>query len=159
MAKPRKKQKNKKRLRPKVKKFKTPQSQFLNNTKLYQVNEKWPCVNELRNFVLKLSPPSFPRIEKDLRRLGKIKLAIITGVLLNLKDTRVDLMVVGDDIDFKRFTDFIKKLEGDMGTELRYVVLGVNEFKYRRDMFDRFVLDILEYPNKKVINKKIESRN
>lgn len=149
MAKPKKRQKNKKRPR-----FGIRKSQTLDSRKLYQINKKWPCLNELRSFVLKLSPPSFPRIEKDLRRLGKIKLAVITGVFLNLKDTRVDLMVVGDDIDFKRFMDFIKKLEGNMGTELRYVVLGVNEFKYRRDMFDRFVLDILEYPNRRVINRE-----
>lgn len=154
MAKPKKRQKNKKRPRSKTHSFKACKGQSLISQRLYQVNEKWPCLNELRSFVLKLSPPSFPKIEKDLRRLGKIKLAVITGVFLDLKDTRVDLMVVGDNIDFKKFTNFIKKLESDMGTELRYVVLGVNEFKYRRDMFDRFVLDILEYPNRRVINRE-----
>ena len=133
--------------------LKTRKGLALNDKRLYQLNKKWPYLNELRSFVVKLAPPSFPKIEKDLRRLGKIKLAVVTGVFLNLKDTRVDLMVVGDNIDFRRFLDFIKKLEGDMGTELRYVVLGVNEFKYRRDMFDRFVLDILEYPHRKVVDK------
>ena len=121
--------------------------------RLYQLNKRWPYLNELKNFVLKVSPPAFPKIEKDLYKLGKIKLAVVTGVFLNLKDTRVDLMVVGDDIDFKKFTSFIKKLEGDMGLELRYVVLGADEFKYRYDMFDRFVHDILEYPHRKVVNR------
>jgi hypothetical protein len=121
--------------------------------KLYQLNKRCSYLNELKNFVLRLAPPTFPRIEKDLYKLGRIKLAVVTGIFLNLKDTRVDLMVVGDGIDFKKFTDFIKKLEGDMGVELRYVVLGTDEFKYRHDMFDRFVLDILEYPNRRVINR------
>ena len=77
---------------------------------------------------------------------------------MSLDNTRVDIMVVGDDIDFKRFSDFIKRLEGDLGVELRYVVLGTEEFRYRFDMFDRFVHDILEYPHRKVINKlKIKS--
>ena len=121
--------------------------------RLYQLNKRWPYLNELKSFVLKVSPPAFPKIEKDLYKLGRIKLAVVTGVFLNLKDTRVDLMVVGDDIDFKKFIDFIKKLEGDMGLELRYVVLGADEFKYRYDMFDRFVHDILEYPHRKVVNR------
>ena len=138
--------------------LKIPKGLALN--KAYQLNKRWPYLNELKSFVLKISPPTFPKIEKDLYKLGKIKLAVVTGVFLNLKDTRVDLMVVGDDIDFKKFIDFIKKLEGDMGLELRYVVLGSDEFKYRYDMFDRFVHDILEYPHRKVINriKKIENR-
>ena len=119
----------------------------------YQLNASWPFLGELKNLVLKVSPPSFPKIERGLARLGRIKLAVVTGVFLNLKDTRVDIMVVGDDIDFRKFGDFIKRLENDMGVELRYVVLGAEEFRYRFDMFDRFVHDILEYPHRKVINK------
>ena len=134
-------------------KFARKSVQVSDLNRLYQLNKRWPYLNELKSFVLKVSPPAFPKIEKDLYKLGRIKLAVVTGVFLNLKDTRVDLMVVGDDIDFKKFIDFIKKLEGDMGLELRYVVLGADEFKYRYDMFDRFVHDILEYPHRKVVNR------
>lgn len=119
----------------------------------YQLNTRWPYFNELKNLVLKISPPSFPKIERGLARLGKIKLAVVTGVFLNLDNTRVDIMVVGDDLDFRKFGDFIKRTEDDLGAELRYVVLGVEEFRYRFNMFDRFVHDILEYPHRKVINK------
>lgn len=150
MAKQKRNKKNKKRVNAKK-----SARIILKDRRLYQINEKWPYLNELRNFVFKISPPSFPKIESDLKRLGKIKLAIITGVFLDLKETRIDLMVVGDNIDFKRFANFIKKLEIEIGTELRYVVLGVNEFKYRRDMFDRFVLDILEYPSKRIIQNSL----
>lgn len=121
--------------------------------KKYQLNTKWPFLVELKNLVLKISPPSFPKIERGLARLGKIKLAVVTGVFLNLDNTRVDIMVVGDDLDFRKFGDFIKRTEDDLGSELRYVVLGVEEFRYRFNMFDRFVHDILEYPHRKVINK------
>ena len=139
----RKKIKNKQSVRRKIKILE----------KLYQLNKNWPYLEELKNLVLKISPPSFPQMERRLAKLGRIKLAILTGVFLNIAGTRVDIMVVGDDIDFRRFSDFIKKLETDMGVELRYVVLGLNEFKYRFDMFDRFVRDILEYPHRKVIDK------
>lgn len=121
--------------------------------RIYKLNARWPYFNELKNLVLKIAPPSFEKIERQLTRLGRVKLAVITGVFLNIFDTRVDIMVVGDDIDFRKFGDFIKGLENDTGRELRYVVLGVEEFKYRINMFDRFVHDIMEYPHKKVINK------
>ncbi len=127
----------------------------------YQLNQKWPYLAELKNLVLKIAPPAFPKIERRLTRLGKIKLAVVTGVFLDIPNTRVDLMVVGDDMDFRKLGDFIKGLESDMGTELRYVILGTAEFKYRCDMFDRFVHDILEYPHRKVIDKigKLGIRN
>lgn len=134
----------KKRIRRKIK---------ITDKGFYRLNKKCSYLNELRNFVLKLSPPPFPEIGKGLKALGEIKLAIASGNFLNLKDARVDLMVVGDDIDFKRFSGFIKKLESEAGEELRYVVLGTEEFKYRYRMFDRFVRDILEYPHRKVIDK------
>ena len=121
--------------------------------KYYQLNQGWPYLDDLKNLVLKISPPSFPKIERGLVRIGKIKLAIITGTFLNISDARADIMVVGDDIDFKKFISFIKTVEEELGTELRYVILGTDEFKYRYGMFDRFVHDILEYPHRKVIDK------
>ena len=123
------------------------------NAVMYQINHNLTFLGELRNLVLKIAPPSFPVLEKNLKRVGRVRLAIITGTFLNLNDTRVDIMVVGDDIDPKRFNDFIKKLENSIGLELRYVVLGTEEFLYRYNMLDRFVHDILEYPHKKLINR------
>lgn len=147
-----------KKLKQKTKKVKPKFIKHRVFDKLYQLNPKWPFLTELKNLVLKIAPPAFPKIERGLARLGRVKLAVVTGVFLNLNDTRVDIMVVGDDIDFKRFSDFIKRLEGGLGTELRYVVLGTEEFRYRFNMFDRFVHDILEYPHRKVINKlKVKS--
>ena len=145
----RKKQKNKKkahRVRHSVSNKKVSKT-------VYQINHTLPFFNELRNLILKIAPPSFPALEKNLKRIGRIKLAVVTGTFLNLNDTRVDILVVGDDIEPKRFNDFIKKLESSIGLELRYVVLGTEEFLYRYNMLDRFVHDILEYPHKKLINR------
>ncbi len=120
---------------------------------LYQLNPNNIFLNELKALVIKISPPTFPNLEKTLKKIGRLKLAIVTGVFLDISNARVDLMVVGDDIEYRRFNDFIKKLESNLGLELRYVVLGSNEFAYRYNMFDRFVHDILEYPHKKLINR------
>lgn len=137
----------------KSRKRKNKSSRKSNSNVSYQVNHALPFFNELRNLVLKISPPPFPNIERGLKKLGRVKLAVVTGALLNIPSARVDLMVVGDNIGYKNFGNFIKNLENDLGMELRYVVLGLNEFTYRYDMYDRFVHDILEYPHKKLINR------
>mgnify|MGYP001599864477 CR=1 FL=1 len=137
----------------KIKRLKKNKSKVVIHEKYYQLNSSWEYLEELKNLVLKISPPSFPKIEKGLGKVGKIRLGVITGVFLNIPNARADIMVVGDDIDFKKFISFIKTLEEEIGAELRYVILGTDEFKYRYGMFDRFVHDILEYPHRKVINK------
>ena len=123
------------------------------NHRLYRFNTDLAFANELRHLVLKLSPPAFAHIEKALKKIGRLKLAVLTGVFLSLENSRVDVLVVGDDIDFKKFNNFVKQLETQFGAELRYVALGVDEFLYRHDMMDRFVFDILEAPHKKLINR------
>jgi len=122
-------------------------------TRLYQADSSSIFFNELRNLVLKAAPPSFPKIEKSLLKLGRLKLVLLTGVFLNLPDSRIDLMVVGDDINFRKLGGAIKNMEKDLGSELRYVILGTDEFKYRYEMFDRFVRDILDAPHKKIIDR------
>ncbi len=151
------KNKNKKvkKNKPRVltKKVRKIKPKVLVHERYYQLNQEWSYLDELKNLVLKISPPSFPRIEKGLTKIGKIRLGVITGVFLNIPNARADIMVVGDDIDFKKFISFIKLVEEEIGIELRYVILGTDEFKYRYGMFDRFVHDILEYPHRKVIDK------
>jgi len=62
-------------------------------------------------------------------------------------------LIVGDGIKNKSLANFLKDLESEVGKEIDYVVLTTADFKYRYDMFDRFIRDILEKPHEKLINK------
>lgn len=119
----------------------------------YQVNRDFGLYKELHSLIVKAVPESFSFIEKELKKVGSIKLAILTGVFLNTDNTRVDMLIVGEGIQLSKFTEFIKELEAGLGREIRYVLLSKDEFIYRYEMFDRFLGDILEYPHQKIINK------
>jgi hypothetical protein len=120
---------------------------------LYQANSSFPLFNELRALLLKSSVESFPDLEKQLRRMQSVKLAVVTGVFLNLESSQVDLLVVGTNVKVTQITDVIKKVESTLGHEVRYVILGDQEFKYRHEMHDRFLRDFFEYPHQIVINR------
>ena len=137
---------NKKRLKKKNKLQKKPGI-------YYFVNPQFDFYSELRTLVLKSSPASLEKINKYLKRLGRVKLAIIAGVFLNNEDSRIDLFIVGDAINTRRLNNFLKNLEAEVGKPIDYSVLATDEFNYRFGMFDRFILDILEKPHKKLINK------
>ncbi|MFH1611984.1 MAG: winged helix-turn-helix domain-containing protein [bacterium] len=121
--------------------------------KIYQVNPVFDFYGELRTLVLKSSPTSKKKLLKKLRSISGIKLVITAGVLLNNEVARVDMLVVGDNVSKKRIANLLTDLEADVGKELDYVLMNTEEFEYRFEMFDRFLLDVLEKPHEKMINK------
>jgi len=121
--------------------------------KIYSLNPDFDFYNELKTLILKSSPASIEKITSRLKSLGRIKLGLISGIFVNCDNSRADLLVVGDAIKRKRLSDFLRELEAEVGKEIDYVVLSTEEFKYRYNMFDRFIRDIFEKPHEKLINK------
>jgi len=121
--------------------------------KVYFINPDFDFYNELRTLVLKSSPASKEKILSRLKSLGRVKLTILSGIFLNAENSRVDLLVVGDNIKKAKLSNFLRDLEAEVGKEIDYVVFSTADFNYRYDMFDRFLRDVLEKPHEKLINK------
>jgi len=123
--------------------------------KLYFLNTQFLFINELQNLILQSSPTDEKKMKKKIKDLGRIKLAVLSGVFLNADrgNSRTDILLVCDNLNDRKLSNFIQNLQAEAGTELNYAVLSTEEFKYRQKMFDRFILDILEKPHKKLVNK------
>ena len=74
-------------------------------------------------------------------------------MFLNTDNSRVDLFLVGDNISDRKLTNFLAEMESEVGKEIEYAAMNTKEFDYRFHMFDRFVRDILEKPNEKLLNR------
>lgn len=146
-----------KKIKPKrVFKKKTKQRKIKSNSggnKIYYgLNPKFEFLEELKNLILTSPPASFSRMAKRISGLGRIKLVLVSGVFLN-KENVADLLIVGDDVDRRRFKKFLETLEAEVGTQLLYAIMDNEEFSYRRAMFDRFVRLMLEGPHEVLIDK------
>lgn len=122
----------------------------------YVLSRDFEFIQELRDLVLKSSPAEKTEIFSRLQKLGRIKLAVITGIFLNRENNEsipTDLFIVADDLDRRKFNAFLKFLEAEMGGEVRFVIMEKDEFQYRFSMFDRFVRVLLEGPHQKLINR------
>lgn len=119
----------------------------------YTANRDFPLFAELRNLILKSAPHAKGQLAAKIRRLGNIKLALLSGAFIDSPDSRVDLLLVGDGFRKARLKSFIQRLESQVGRELNYVAMSSAEFRYRRDMYDRFIRDTLELPHETLINK------
>lgn len=95
-----------------------------------------------------------------LKKTGRTKLVIISGIFIKNQDSRVDLLIVGDKIKRGKTEEAIKKIEAEIGTELVYAIFDTKEFLYRLSMYDKLVRDILDYPHEIILEtKELNSRS
>jgi hypothetical protein len=95
-------------------------------------------------------------IQEDLiarfKQVGRMKLLIVAGVFIGQEKSRADLLLVADKIKKTLLNQVIKGLEAEIGKELNYVVFDSKEFKYRLDMYDKLVCDIIDKPHEKLFD-------
>jgi hypothetical protein len=124
----------------------------------YGLNAEFDLYPELRDLVLKPSPAETDHLVNRINALGRVKLAVVAGIFVSQPDdttyeTPADLFIVGDDVDRGKLKRFLKTLESEVGTEIRFGIMEKDEFKYRYEMFDRFLRVLLEGPHRKIINR------
>lgn len=121
--------------------------------KYFTTDKHFVTFYELKNLVTKSSVTSFEKLGKRMSKVGKIKLLLVAGIFINSEKSRVDLLVVGDDISQKKIQRVISNLEAEIGHELNYAIISTTDFWYRYNMFDRFLRDIFEMPHEVLIKK------
>ncbi len=124
----------------------------------YSLNSSFEFFEELKVLILKASPAEKNKMVSRILKLGRIKLAVVSGVFLNNEkgnygNSIADLFIVGDDINKNKLRTFLKSLEAEVGREVKLSIMEKEEFDYRYGMFDRFVRVLLEGPHEKIINK------
>lgn len=116
--------------------------------KAYQVNTNFFLYQELKMLFLKSRLLLEEVLAKKIQKIGHVRLLILTGFFTNLSYTQTDLLIVGR-VNRKKLKNLIKRFEKDLGRSINYTVMSTQEFKYRHDLTDQFLFNILE--NRKVV--------
>lgn len=116
--------------------------------KFYQANKDFVLFNEIRELIIKGQILSEKDFTEKLRKLGQIKLLVLSGLFLNDKQSPVDMLIVGE-FNKDKVAKLIKELEDELVNEVNYAVLTEEEFRYRQQMTDVFLYALLE--SKKII--------
>ncbi len=80
--------------------------------------------------------------EDKLKALGRLELVIYTGQFTRDESSGIDMLVVGD-INQNAMQKHASDLEAQENKEIRYTVMPLAEFKYRRQINDRFITTVL----------------
>lgn len=117
------------------------------------LNENFPYIEPLQKFLMATTPVKEKDIPKRLSIAGAIKLIIISGVFMQNWDSRLDLLIVGNNIKKTQLESAIRSIESELGRELRYAVFDTKEFNYRNSIYDKLVRDVLDFPHVIVLDK------
>lgn len=117
------------------------------------LDDTFPYLDALQRFLVQASPLQDQIITRKFNRAGKIKLLIVSGVFIQERDSRVDVLVVGDNIRKSTVESTIKDMEAELGKDIAFAMFETKDFNYRLGMYDKLIRDILDYPHKKLVNR------
>lgn len=107
----------------------------------------------LQNLLINTRPLRKEEILRRLSGVGKLKMVIVSGVFIQNNDSRVDLLVVGDNLKRHSIDRIVKIMEAEIGKELAFASFETADFLYRLGMYDKLIRDILDYPHQKLLDK------
>jgi predicted transcriptional regulator with HTH domain len=89
---------------------------------------------------------------KELSKAGNIRLAVYTGQFTRDDSTGVDIVIVGD-TNYSAIENLIAELEKTEKKELRYSIFTPEEFIYRQQVNDKFIVKLIDARKILLINR------
>lgn len=134
-------------------------SETTNNKLYYEVNQTYEYYTPL-SVIFGPKEPGTTASDDDksskdqsqLKALGRVDLAVLTGKFTRDERSGVDLLIVGD-LNSSQVSKYVSELEKKEGREVRYVVLTSKEFAYRKKIKDRFLANISDSKKQVLVDK------
>lgn len=129
-----------------------------NNRLYYEVDQNYQYYNPLSAIfgtAVMTTAPTAPSAEGEaqtLKALGNVNLALLTGQLTRDERSGIDVLLVGD-LNHTQVLKYIGELETKEAKELRYAVMTDDEFKYRQEVNDRFLSQVLASKKQVLVDK------
>lgn len=92
-------------------------------------------------------------LAREVRTIGKIDLAILTGQFTRDELSGIDVLIVGD-INQAKLSKFISDLEKEENKEIRYTSMPLSTYRYRVQINDRFISNVLGAKKQIIINSQ-----
>lgn len=123
--------------------------------KYYKVNPDFRLLKELSALLLRAQALYEGRLDQEIPKLGDVRYLAFLGVFLGEK-APVDVFIVGT-INEGQLKKSIQEAERALGYEINFSVMALEEFRYRKDMTDKFLYSILEGRKHVVIDRLNEA--
>lgn len=115
-------------------------SRLKDGKKYFSLDISFFLYPELKRIFEKSESPALS-IAKNLKKIGKVDILIVSGVFVGAPDSPVDIFIVGN-IDKEKLSEYIsQELKGD--EEIRFALLTKSDFLYRLKCKDKILVKLL----------------
>jgi hypothetical protein len=90
--------------------------------------------------------------EEKLKSLGRLEVVLYTGQFTRDESSGIDILVVGD-VNQNALQKYVTELEAQESKDIRYTVMPLSEFNYRRQIKDRFITTVLDSKKQVLLDK------
>lgn len=115
---------------------------------------EFPYIRELRSLLIEGEFLKHEDIAKRFRPAGRIQLLVVSGIFIPESESKLDILIVGDNLRKNYIQKTIAILESELGKELAYSVFETADFRYRVSMYDKLIRDVFDYPHEELIAGK-----
>lgn len=119
----------------------------------FKLNADFPHNQALKDLLFDFQLLDKRELANRFKIVGRIKLFVVAGVFIGSDKSRVDILVVGEAIKKPKAEKLLESLSAEIGREVIYSIMDIEEYEYRYKMYDRFVRDIVDLPHETVIDK------
>lgn len=131
--------------------------EWIEKKRYYRVNQDFFLYQELRALVFKANSTPPERLAEMLSQVGQVGYALLSGIFTQ-SNSKIDLLIAGS-INREKLNEVVKKLEREQAREINFTVMTENEFRYRRELDDRFLKEIFDSPHVVVLDRDKEPKS
>ncbi len=120
--------------------------------KYYMVDRSFLLLSEISALVVKAQVLLEQQLDQEILKMGDVRYLALLGAFLGNTQGPVDVFVVGS-VDQEEMKALMAETEKELGFEINFSVMTLEEFHYRKDITDRFLYAILESPKNVVVDR------
>ncbi len=110
----------------------------------YALDKKFIHARALQTFLYDTAPIDDKNILRHLRKAGTLDFVATAGALIHDFEHELDLFITMKKVDQKKMETAIRNLEGEIGMEIRFVLMTSEELFYRIGLHDRLVRELFD---------------
>jgi hypothetical protein len=118
------------------------------------LNPDFPYISELKLLLIEGEFFKHSDLARRFKPAGRIQFLVVSGIFIQNSESRLDMLIVGDNLKKGFIQKTIAVLESELGKELAYAVFETADFKYRIAMYDKLLRDVFDYPHERLIAVK-----
>lgn len=133
-------------------------SENTDNKLYYEVNQSYEHHDAFKAIFADLSEVKGEQLDdqqQKFRDLGSTKLVYLMGAFVR-EDHPVDLFIVGD-VNQTKLEKLVAELETELQSDLKYTVLSEKDYRYRKRIADRFIIQVTDAKKTVVVDELSES--